>query len=82
MATSKGVAALKLGDEITGSITVRGSGMTEQIGVPLASPRLDIWQTTQNGRLAETQRFEAVDSFSHKPQGEYSVTRTLTVRAK
>lgn len=82
MTDEKDIAALKIGDVVKGSVTVRGNHLTEEQGMVLASPLLKNWQAAQGGRLSTDMDFDASDAFAAKPQGEYSVTRTLTVRAK
>jgi hypothetical protein len=70
---------LKLGDEIKAAITVRGGSVTEDFALQVAAPRLSDWQGLQSDRLPDGAHFEASDAFTAKPQGEYSVTRTLKV---
>jgi hypothetical protein len=79
MTESQPIAALELGDTISASITVRGQRVTESSGLALASAPLDDWQRSQDYRLQEGWAFEPSTTFADKPQGEYSVTRTLKV---
>ncbi len=69
----------KIGDEIEAAITVRGGSVTEDFALQVAAPRLSDWQASQSGLLPDGAHFEASDAFTAKPQGEYSVTRTLKV---
>lgn len=73
------MAKAKIGDEIKASITVRGGTVTEEFARQVAAPRLNDWQASLNDRLPNGAQFEASDEFKAKPQGEYSVTRTLKV---
>jgi hypothetical protein len=73
------MAKAKLGDEIKAAITVRGAAVTEEFAMQVAAPRLSDWQASQSDRLPDGAHFEASDAFTAKPQGEYSVTRTLKV---
>ena len=69
----------KIGDEIKAAITVRGGSVTEDFALQVAAPRLSDWQASQSDLLPDGAHFEASDAFTAKPQGEYSVTRTLKV---
>lgn len=82
MAKSKDIAALIPGDTVQVSITARGSDMTEALGRVLATPALSNWERSITPQLADGLEFEASDTFAAKPQGEFSVTRILTVRSK
>lgn len=82
MAKPKDIAALIPGDTVQVSITARGSDMTEALGRVLATPALTNWERSITPQLADGLEFGAEDTFAHKPQGEFSVTRTLTVRTK
>lgn len=70
---------LPIGAEAKAAITVRGSSVTQDWAIATAAPRLNEWQASQNERLPDGAHFEATDTFAAKPQGEYSVTRTLKV---
>lgn len=82
MTKPKDIAALVPGEEVSISITVRGSDMTEARGTALAAPTLDNWQRSTAAYLSDGLEFTAADAFEPKPQGEFSVRRTLTVRSK
>lgn len=70
---------LTIGAEISTSITVRGQSVDEQYALTAAKSPLDAWQAGKAELLPDGAKFEASDAFSAKPQGEYSVKRTLKV---
>jgi hypothetical protein len=78
----KDIAALIPGDTVQASISARGSDMTEALGRVLASPALTNWERSITPQLSDGLEFVGEDTFAAKPQGEFSVTRTLTVRNK
>jgi hypothetical protein len=79
MAEEQEIAVLNPGDVIHAAITVRGTGISESLGIEMTKPTLNAWQRQQMPRLPEGHRFEFTDSFVDKPQGEHSVRRELTV---